>query len=436
LLVHQGRISPFEKMGVSACVQFTGCIEQLVIRKKFALVCICFKWHYYNGIRSQIIYFCQTKISSFETVAWELIGKRVTSKSYRKEMWDLNNLKEKIMALGKQLGFKELKVIPAEPPPFFEAAMAQRVENDAEIKKAWLQKGIRQEPREVLPGALSLWVAIYPYTPYPQKFPSGMGTFSAHYRYYPEGREKMERLASILKEAGYLTAVNPLLPIKAIAYRAGLGSFGRNGLLIHPEYGSYMTFHILLTNAAFPYDQTVLPPQEFHYGCSNCDRCLRACPTAAIGEYGTVHLLKCLRQYMLSEEVVPEIFCNLMGLRILGCEICQRSCPENIKCGVNNSAPVKELTLFNIQQILLSHKNGTKAVTDRVAKLAGENYARAQRILSTAIIAAGNSGNPAYIPLLEETSNHSHPPIQMHSLWALAKLRRQTSDTNQGDLRE
>ena len=337
----------------------------------------------------------------------------------------MNNLKEKMIIYVKQLGFKELKVIPAESLPFFEVAMAQRTANDAKTKQAWLQKGICSQPRELLPGALSLWVAAYPYAPYPRKFPSGMGSFSAHYRYYPEGWEKMERLAGILKDAGYLTAVNPLLPIKAIAQQAGLGSFGRNGLLIHPECGSYMTFHILLTNAVFSYDQTGPPPQQFHSVCSNCDRCLRACPTGAIGETGTVHLLKCLRHYMLSDEIVPERFRALMGPRILGCEICQRCCPENVKCGVITAAPAEELALFNIQQILQSHKNGMKAVTEQVAALVGENYARGRRILSTAIIAAGNSGNPAYIPLLEETSNHLYLPIQVHSIWALAKLTKQ-----------
>lgn len=342
----------------------------------------------------------------------------------------MSSLKEKILVYGKQLGFKELKFIPAEPLPVFEAAMAQRTASDAEAKQAWMQKGIRLEPREILPGAMSLVVAIYPYAPYPQKFPSGMGTFSAHYRYYPEGREKMERLAGILKDAGYLTAVNPLLPIKAIVQQAGIGSFGRNGLLIHPEYGSYMTFHIILTNAIFPYDETGLLPQQFYSGCSDCDRCLRACPTGAIGENGTVHLLKCLRQYMLSEEIVPEAFRIFMGPRILGCEICQRCCPENVKCGVNTTAPIEELTLFNIQQILQSHKSGMKALTERVAALVGENYARAQRILSTSIIAAGNSGNPDYVSLLEETVNHPHPPIKAHSLWALAKLTQQTSNSS------
>jgi len=335
----------------------------------------------------------------------------------------LNSLKEKIILHGQQFGFRELKVIPAEPLPFFDAALAQRIAGDAEAEKVWKQKKIRSDPRELLPGAHSLWAAIYPYAPYPKRFPSGMGVFNAHYRYYPEGRDKMERLAYILKEAGYRAAVNPLLPIKAFARQAGLGYYGKNGLLIHPEYGSYITLHIMLTDAVFTYDHADSSLQQLHSGCCNCDRCIKVCPFGAIGEGGTVDLLKCMRHYMFSEEVVPESFRAAMKTQMLGCEICQRCCPLNAKCGINTAAPMEELTLFNIFNILKNHKDNLQTITEQAAQLVGRNYARAQQILSAAVIAAGNSKNPAYIPLLQETLNHHHRPIQVHSAWALAKLQ-------------
>jgi len=341
-------------------------------------------------------------------------------------------LKEKMMLYGKQLGFKELKVVPAMPLPLFDAAMAKRAAADPETRSAWEQKKITSNPEEVLPGAKSLWIAIYPYTPYPKQFPSGMGTYSANYLYYPEGREKMERMAGVLREAGYRAIVNPLLPIKAFAREAGLGIFGRNGLLIHPEYGSFMTIHILLTDALFEYDLTGLPAQQFLADCANCYRCIKACPTGAIGEYATVHLLKCIRHYMLPEEVVPETIRETMGTHILGCEICQRSCPRNAKNGLNTDVPMEKLSIFNIQHILQNQKSGLKEVADKVAMLLGNNYARPQRILSSAVIAAGNTGDPAYINFLKESREHPHPPIRAHSDWALAKLKDKGTAPNNG----
>jgi hypothetical protein len=54
--------------------------------------------------------------------------------------------------------------------------------------------------------------------------------------------------------------------------------------------------------------------------------------------------------------------------------------------------------------------------------LIGKNYTRAQKVLSMAVIIAGNTKDSTYVPLLGETLNHPHPPIRGHSAWALGKI--------------
>ncbi len=333
-------------------------------------------------------------------------------------------LKKRLLDAGNPLGFRNIRVISAEPMPFYDEAMHRRTKDDVVLAEAWKLLDMASDPRVILPNANSIVTALYPYEPYGEVFPQGMGTFSAHYQYYPEGRDKMESLAILLRDAGYQGITNPRLPIKGIAHLAGLGRFGKNGLLHNEEFGSFMTIHILLTDAILPYDEIIDQDPGSLSDCGHCDLCVRACPTGAITEEGTVNLKKCIRHYMLSGDIIPEAFREAMGTAVLGCEICQHCCPKNAKVSSQLSIDPDDYGVFNLMDILSSHKTGLKAITEKIGQRVGSNYARAQRVLSAAVIAAGNSGDPAYIPLLKETLDHPHLPIRVHSAWAIEKLQR------------
>ena len=335
----------------------------------------------------------------------------------------METLKDRILEMGEALGFKEMKVIPALPLTRFQQDLTRRGEGDPDLQAAWSRRGMASDPMELMPTAKSLWVAVYPYVPYPEEFPRGLGTYSAHYRYYPEGRLKMESMGKLITEAGFQGMINPPLPMKAIAHMAGIGHFGKNSLLIHPSFGSYITLHLLLTDALFEYDSAAKTGDGLFSKCGACDRCIRACPTNAIGADGAVHLLKCLRHYMLSGEVVPLEIRECIGTRMLGCEICQRCCPKNPSCEETQTEGRDDLALFVLEETLKAHRSSMKSITERAAALVGGNYARSHRILSAAVIAAGNSGDPSYIPLLEELADHPNEPIRVHSAWALKKLQ-------------
>lgn len=336
---------------------------------------------------------------------------------------NMEELKKRLLEEGKKQGLKEIRVIPAEPVPFFEEAMRRRTTGDPESLEAWRPRGLVPDPEAVLPGARSILAALYPYAPYPGAFPQGFGEYSAYYGTYPGGMEKMKGLAVILEDAGFRAAVNPPLPFKAIAHRAGHGLFGKNGLIHNREFGSWISIHVLVTDAVLPYHDIIMPHPQALSDCADCDLCAKACPAGAIGEYGTVYLLKCLRHYMLSGEIVPEGVREAMGTKILGCEVCQRCCPVNAGIAARQDVNPEELKIFNIRHILKDHKEGFKEITAKIRAQVGQNYARPQRVLSSAIIAAGNSGDPGFIPALQETLKHPSLPIRVHSAWALSKLR-------------
>ena len=66
------------------------------------------------------------------------------------------------------------------------------------------------------------------------------------------------------------------------AYLAGLGTFGINNMLLTPQFGPRVRFTSIFTAAEIPPDPLMKKPL-----CTQCMRCVRACPVHAIsgGEY-------------------------------------------------------------------------------------------------------------------------------------------------------
>ncbi len=72
--------------------------------------------------------------------------------------------------------------------------------------------------------------------------------------------------------------VNPLaIQAKLCAFEAGLGVYGRSGLILHPELGTRLNIGLILTDAELPADSRL---SEF-FPCSDCGSCIRRCPAQA-----------------------------------------------------------------------------------------------------------------------------------------------------------
>lgn len=74
------------------------------------------------------------------------------------------------------------------------------------------------------------------------------------------------------------------------AVAAGLGVFGRHNLVIHPQFGTRIIFTAVLTELPLRSD----PPVQEEL-CTQCGRCIEACPGQALDEEGKTDMLKCLR---------------------------------------------------------------------------------------------------------------------------------------------
>ncbi len=110
---------------------------------------------------------------------------------------------------------------------------------------------------------------------------------------------------------------------KSAAAKAGLGVIGKQSLLIHPQYGSYLFLGEIITDLKLPY--RVFPIQS----CISCGACAEACPTAAINKDG-IDAEKCLSALSQKKSLTAEELDVLRSHGIAwGCDHCQACCPYN-----------------------------------------------------------------------------------------------------------
>ncbi|MBQ3335359.1 MAG: tRNA epoxyqueuosine(34) reductase QueG [Eubacteriaceae bacterium] len=112
---------------------------------------------------------------------------------------------------------------------------------------------------------------------------------------------------------------------RAIAWQCGLGFFGKNNLLIHPEVGSAFNIGVILTDLMIDY-QKKLPLAS---RCASCRRCLEACPNGALGEGFALDYGKCVSHLTQKKRLSPEESRYIKDY-LYGCDACQLACPYNL----------------------------------------------------------------------------------------------------------
>jgi len=117
--------------------------------------------------------------------------------------------------------------------------------------------------------------------------------------YFPLSTVTRE-VAFCLERKGYKAiAFPPRLPLKRLAQLAGFGAFGKNSLIINPNFGPWIRLGAVLTNAEMVADR----PFEEDL-CGDCENCIDACPVNALAPY-KVDSEKCLVGIHLLDQEIP-----------------------------------------------------------------------------------------------------------------------------------
>lgn len=197
-------------------------------------------------------------------------------------------------------------------------------------------KSLRYDPRELFAGAKSLIVVAMNY--YPREFLKTDIQFSC-YAYGKDYHFVMKKYLGLLYEYLVECAEDSLGKVEGRAFvdsapimerywaeKAGVGFRGRNGMIIVPKVGSFCFLGVLAVNIPLAYDK----PLEV--SCGKCHRCEVACPTCAISDK-MLDANKCISYQTIENrtDTIPKDVSTVMGNWVYGCDICQLTCPWNVR---------------------------------------------------------------------------------------------------------
>ncbi|HUT51691.1 MAG TPA: reductive dehalogenase [Alphaproteobacteria bacterium] len=114
-----------------------------------------------------------------------------------------------------------------------------------------------------------------------QTMPSALGGTAAGYGYSKDGLTLMS-IAQFIRNMGYraVASLNDTAQCVPYAIQAGLGEYGRHGLVITKEYGPRLRFGKIFTDMPLAHDRPArFGVKEF---CDICQKCADACPPKAI----------------------------------------------------------------------------------------------------------------------------------------------------------
>jgi epoxyqueuosine reductase len=155
-------------------------------------------------------------------------------------------------------------------------------------------------------------------------------TLPPTYLGYDGIRKKAEALISnILSKKGYRIE-STKIPLKLLAVRSGLGSYGRNNVCYVQGMGSFLELVAVYTD--MPCHKDSWRETKMMESCKNCFACQKNCPTGAITtDRFLLHAERCLvfHNEKKGDIPFPDWIDPSWHNCIIGCLHCQRICPQN-----------------------------------------------------------------------------------------------------------
>ncbi len=268
-------------------------------------------------------------------------------------------LKEYIKEKSKELGIDICKFTDGQPLEKARDYLSYRFENNrtTEFEEKNIEKRIN--PKMCLPSCKSIIVLGLSYNvdykgevDFPLKGRLSMSSWGIDY--HRVLKEKIENLINKIKEVRdfdykYFVDTGPLVE-RDLAYKAGVGYYGKNCSIINDDFGSFIFLGHILTDLELEVDQAV------ENKCGDCKLCLEACPTGSLEQAGRLNPKKCISYLTQTKDQIPPDLAKKMGIKIYGCDTCQLVCPKNI--GVKKSKeekfiPYETKGYLNLEELMI-----------------------------------------------------------------------------------
>lgn len=239
---------------------------------------------------------------------------------------------------------------------------AEELLEESRYYKSWINNGYaagmsylyrnlekRCNPSKLLPGAKSVVVAILPYNIgicRQCKFKISKYAYVPDYHYIVKSRLRrvLLQFPDLRMPAQQVFCDSAPLLERSLAFRAGLGRYGKNSTLINDEIGSFFFIGEMLLPVELSYD-TPLHGSP----CIGCNKCLKACPSGALSvNHHGVDARKCLSYLTIECKDDIENYPIVKNTSTLfGCDICQDVCPWNIQVSRNSDQPFESYVYWS-----------------------------------------------------------------------------------------
>jgi epoxyqueuosine reductase len=228
---------------------------------------------------------------------------------------------------------------------------------------------------------------------------------------------------------------NSPLPEKALAVLSGLGSYGKNTLILIPGMGSLF----VIAGLFIPAKVTGIPePSRRPAGgytaalwrdtaelrfplCGDCRSCQDACPVGALDEAGRLDESRCLQALCTEARPFSEQARRAWAYRFYGCQSCQDVCPYNrgletqtvVQRGeLGPSLSLKHLLCLPAEQFRETLRGSTLA----------RSWIQPRTLLRNALVAAGNRRDPILLDAVAAHRASPDPLVAQAAAWALGSI--------------
>jgi len=197
---------------------------------------------------------------------------------------------------------------------------------------------------------------------------SGFDDFDYHRWISEKLAELAKKIQIDLPDLDYKLSldIHPVLE-RDLAYRAGLGWFGKNSMLINKEVGSFNLIGSLIINQKLDLQVDALETDH----CGHCNACAVACPTDAIDiSTRTLIASKCISNFTIEQfkdDLPAPAGYPTETNEIFGCDICQDVCPWNKKSlkNINAEGQSKWSQFFNRSE---------KEINQEISEMSNKQY--------------------------------------------------------------
>jgi epoxyqueuosine reductase len=343
---------------------------------------------------------------------------------------NMEPLEARLKAEAARLGFVACRITHADAIPDAAARLDAWLAAGHHGEMGWMEEraGQRGSPRTLWDETRSVIMLGMNYAPASDPMALASRPDIGRISVYAQGQDYHDVVKRALKALGRWLADETGQPLKVfvdtapvmekpLAAAAGLGWQGKHSNLVSRTAGSWLFLGAIYT--AFD----LQPDAPGADRCGSCDACQRACPTDAFPAPYQVDARRCISYLTIEHKgPIPEELRPGIGNHVYGCDDCLAACPWNkfAQTAATHRAflPRAELTAPNIADLLALDDAGFRAVfAGSPIKRIGRN-----RMVRNAAIAAGNSGDGAFVPALRGLTQDEDPVVAEAAGWALARL--------------